>query len=208
MARISRFFLLGLSNFQRGCLDEGQAYRVGASVTFVSTFLLPVLAEFHRAQPKVRFTVEAVQELEIERRLHDLTLDFGIVTRGELSRPLRVAAVVAVDGTLDDLPEAYRTCLYRVVQEALTNCAKHAKAKNVLVTVHGRGNSVEAVIQDDGIGFDTASRSAGLGLVSIQERVQELEGTVRTFSQPAKGTTLRVEIPVKRGEATWAKSAS
>lgn len=156
--------------------------------------------------------MRAIRDLAMGLRpsmLDDLGLAPALEWQGrQFSRHTGVPAVVAVDGTLDDLPEAYRTCLYRVVQEALTNCAKHAKAKNVLVTVHGRGNSVEAVIQDDGIGFDTASRSAGLGLLSIQERVQELEGTVRIFSQPAKGTTLRVEIPVKRGEATWAKSAS
>src|SRR5512137_2303605 len=73
LARISRFFLLGLSNFQRGCLAEGQTYRLGASPTFIRAFLLPVLADPRRLQSGVHFTLEAVTQEEIERRLHDLT---------------------------------------------------------------------------------------------------------------------------------------
>ena len=90
LARISRFFLLGLSNFQRGCLAEGQTYRIGASPTFISVFLLPVLAEPRCVQSGIRFAVEAVLGDEVERRLHDLTLDFGVVTRAAVSRPLQL----------------------------------------------------------------------------------------------------------------------
>ena len=90
LARISRFFLLGLSNFQRGCLAEGQTYRIGASPTFITSFLLPVLADPHCVQSGIRFAVEAVPEDDIERRLHDLTLDFGVVSRPTLSRPLQL----------------------------------------------------------------------------------------------------------------------
>jgi len=90
LARISRFFLLGLSNFQRGCLSEGQTYRIGASPTFIASFLLPVLAEPRCVQSGIRFAVETVLGDEVERRLHDLTLDFGVVTRAEVSRPLQL----------------------------------------------------------------------------------------------------------------------
>jgi len=90
LARISRFFLLGLSNFQRGCLAEGQTYRVGAGPTFITRFLLPILAEPRAAQSGIRFAVEPVLGDEVERRLHDLTLDFGIVTRLAVSRPLQL----------------------------------------------------------------------------------------------------------------------
>ena len=90
LARISRFFLLGLSNFQRGCLAEGQTYRIGGGATFLATFLLPLLAEPVRAKSGIRYSVETVQEEEIERRLHELTLDFGILTRSALSRPLQL----------------------------------------------------------------------------------------------------------------------
>ncbi|MBZ5568475.1 MAG: hypothetical protein LAN64_11560 [Acidobacteriia bacterium] len=156
--------------------------------------------------------MRAIRDLAMGLRpsmLDDLGLAPALEWQGrEFSRHTGVPAVVTVDGTVDDLPETHRTCIYRVVQEALTNCAKHAKAKNVLVSVHGRDKSVEALIQDDGVGFNAASRVGGLGLLGIEERVQELEGTLGIISQLGKGTTLRVQIPVKRGEATWAKSAS
>jgi len=90
LARISRFFLLGLSNFQRGCLAEGQTYRIGGSPTFLATFLMPMLADPSRTKSGIRYSVETVSEEDVERRLHELTLDFGIVTRPALSRPLQV----------------------------------------------------------------------------------------------------------------------
>lgn len=90
LARISRFFLLGLSNFQRGRLAEEQAFRIGASATFLAKFLLPVLAECPPGKAGIRSAVEAADDLEMERRLHDLTLDFGIVTAPTISRPLQL----------------------------------------------------------------------------------------------------------------------
>jgi DNA-binding transcriptional LysR family regulator len=96
LARISRFFLLGLSNFQRGRLAGGQTYRIGASATFLTAILVPALAHTRRAQAGIHFAVEPVAEEDIERRLHDLTLDFGVVSRSELSRPLQLSPLGSV----------------------------------------------------------------------------------------------------------------
>jgi DNA-binding transcriptional LysR family regulator len=90
LARISRFFLLGLSNFQRGCLAEGQTYRIGAGATFIQMFLIPALAQPRLADTDIKYSLETVPDGEIERRLHDLTLDFGMVTAAVLSRPLQL----------------------------------------------------------------------------------------------------------------------
>jgi DNA-binding transcriptional LysR family regulator len=92
LARISRFFMLGLSNFQRGCLAKEQQFRVGASATFIQQFLLPVLAGPSNKE-RVTYSSEAIGIDEIERRLHDLTLDFGITIRDGLSRPLQSRAL-------------------------------------------------------------------------------------------------------------------
>src|SRR5688572_24934468 len=92
LARISRFFLLGLSNFQRGCLAEGQTFRIGASATFIRQFLLPVITN-SLVKIENRFALEVATDDEIERRLHDLTLDFGIVTAIALSRPLQTRSI-------------------------------------------------------------------------------------------------------------------
>src|SRR5438874_13262066 len=85
LARISRFLLMGLSNFQRGCLGEERTYRIGASATFIQVFLLPLLARPQTIQTGIPYAVEALADDIIERRLHELTLDFGIVTNTALS---------------------------------------------------------------------------------------------------------------------------
>lgn len=90
LARISRFFLLGLSNFQRGCLAEEQTFRIGASATFIRQFLLPVVSGTAASKSDTRYIVETISDDEIERRLHDLTLDFGVTVRTTISRPLQL----------------------------------------------------------------------------------------------------------------------
>lgn len=87
LARISRFFMMGLANFQRGCLAEDQTFRIGAGATVGRQFLLPVLAAASR--PAVACTTEVLGEAEMEPRLQDLTLDFGIVGHSAVGRPLQ-----------------------------------------------------------------------------------------------------------------------
>jgi DNA-binding transcriptional LysR family regulator len=90
LARISRFFLLGLSNFQRGCVAEQQTFQIGASATFVERFLLPALSDSRTIKRRTRYVTEVATDDEIERRLHDLTLDFGVIHRPTISRPLQI----------------------------------------------------------------------------------------------------------------------
>lgn len=114
----------------------------------------------------------------------------------EFSRRSGVPVDLEMDGALDRLPDSHRTCVYRVVQEALTNCTRHAQAKNVRVAIHGSECQLSLTIQDDGVGFAPENRSSGLGLIGIEERVRELGGSVAIFSQPQKGTLIRVGIPL------------
>ena len=92
LARISRFFLLGLSNFQRGCLSEDQTFRIAACSTVLHHILTPVLSTLSGPSTN-RYALEAAADNEIERRLHDLTLDFAVVSRVPLSRPLQTKEV-------------------------------------------------------------------------------------------------------------------
>jgi two-component system sensor histidine kinase UhpB len=92
-------------------------------------------------------------------------------------------------------------CLYRVTQEALRNVAKHAEAQQVWVTLTRDGEIVQLSIADDGKGFDltgTRATGAGLGLVSIDERVRLLGGRVDIETQSGGGTRVEVKIPQRR----------
>ncbi len=128
--------------------------------------------------------------------------DLGLVPAIEwqardFSRRAGVTVQVQVDGDLDGLPDAHRTCVFRVVQEALTNCARHAEAHNIRISLHGRDGLLSLVVQDDGVGFGTAtSRGKGLGLIGMEERVGDLGGRLELHSQPRRGTMIRVELPV------------
>ena len=95
------------------------------------------------------------------------------------------------------------TVLYRVIQEALTNVAKHARAKNVEIQLTNVAKIVRCVIRDDGVGFDAASvllckERRGLGLVGIRERLMAVGGTLQIASMVGQGTKLLVEIPVEK----------
>lgn len=130
--------------------------------------------------------------------LDDLGLGPAVEWQGrEFSRRSGIPVTVQIDGTLDELPDSHRTCVFRVVQEALTNSVRHSQARGIRVAIHGRPDAVFLNVQDDGVGI-AASESAGpgLGLIGIQERVRELGGTVTIHSQPNRGTSLRVEIPL------------
>ena len=91
--------------------------------------------------------------------------------------------------------------IYRVVQEALTNVAKHARAEQVRVRVAERGasESIDIEVTDDGVGFDPGERSDGLGLIGMRERVELVGGRIEIDSSPGSGTTLRVDLPARRG---------
>ena len=142
--------------------------------------------------------MRAIRDLAMGLRpsmLDDLGLEAALEWQGrEFSRHTGVPAIVQVNSALDELSESQRTCIYRVVQEALTNCARHANARNVLVSVCNEKNGVVVVVQDDGVGFSPSLRG-GLGLLGIQERVEALDGKLHISSSVGKGTTVKVEIP-------------
>ena len=94
----------------------------------------------------------------------------------------------------DELPDDYKTCIYRVVQEALHNCALHSHASTVRIRVEQQVDRLLLSVQDDGRGFDVRE-TKGLGLLEIQERVTRLSGKCQVHSQPGRGTTLSVELP-------------
>jgi signal transduction histidine kinase len=115
------------------------------------------------------------------------------------STSLHVTVDVAVAAELDsdELPDEHKTCIYRVVQEALHNCARHSRASTVGIRVEQQRDRLLLNIQDDGQGFDVR-HTKGLGLLGIQERVTRLGGRCEVRSQPGHGTSLSVELPVAK----------
>lgn len=112
----------------------------------------------------------------------------------ELSKRTSMDVTVATELDSDDLPDEYKTCIYRVVQEALHNCARHSRATTVRIRVEQHPDRLALIIQDDGQGFDVRQMK-GLGLLGIQERVAQLGGKCSVHSQPGDGTILSVELP-------------
>ena len=104
----------------------------------------------------------------------------------------------AADG-LDRVPHDVALCLYRVAQEALRNIAEHAAAHKAQVTLTSSGEGLELVIADDGQGFDLAEaqRLGGLGLISLDERVRLIGGSLTINTEPQRGTEVRVEVPLE-----------
>ena len=103
------------------------------------------------------------------------------------------------------LPRPVETALYRVVQEALTNVTKHAKASRVVIQIRPKGKLMTCLIDDDGEGFETAAIEAdrnrrGLGLIGMKERLESVGGILQIKSTPGKGTQLLIGVPLTERE--------
>lgn len=151
-------------------------------------------------------TLEAVRKLAVELRpatLDDLGLLAALEAYTESYRSrMPVNVSFSADG-FDDrdgrLPPQIELVLYRVVQEALTNVAKHAKAQDVHVELSRRPEEVIAVVDDNGAGFNVEdmmrSRERGLGLFGMQERLALVRGQLVIDSAPGKGTRIHARVP-------------
>jgi signal transduction histidine kinase len=137
--------------------------------------------------------------------------DFGLQPALEwlardFTRRSNVPVELQITGSLDALTDQHRTCIYRVVQEALTNCVRHARATAIGVIVRARDEHIDVSVSDDGVGLDPSRRAAGFGLRGIEERVRELGGTITLLSAAGQGATLAIKLPVMK-ESTLARAA-
>ncbi len=120
---------------------------------------------------------------------------------------------LTVNGELSNPGEDINITLYRVVQECLTNIAKHAQARHAAILLdvvddyRGAGNNgdkrqvIHLVIRDDGVGINAESRPSGLGLIGMRERVEALNGRFSVYSKPGAGTTVSVELSLTPAES-------
>ena len=169
--------------------DVNEPEAILAGVDELSHIADSVLENLHRLAVDLRpasldhlgLVVALRQHVSALRRKHDLSIDFEAVG-------------------FDDkrLPSVVETNLYRIVQEALTNVARHAKATRVGVFLEQHSDKVVVVVIDNGIGFDPVAVSAQdgrLGLVGIRERAEMLSGTLTVESAAGAGTVVSVEVP-------------
>lgn len=106
---------------------------------------------------------------------------------------------VELEGEFVGLDEPRRTCVYRVVQEALTNCAKHAQASKVRIVLHESPNELVLTVQDNGKGA-SPDKNDGIGLLGMRERIEEFGGEFSIVTAPGAGMLVRANLPTARIE--------
>ncbi len=151
-------------------------------------------------------TLEGVRRLAIDLRppmLDDLGLEAALQAHvQDFSHRWPIKATFT-SSRMGRLPPEVELVLYRIVQEALTNVAKHAKASRVEARLTRRGRTLRMLIEDDGCGFDVeaakGSRESGLGLFGMEERLALIGGTLKVDSAMGRGTRISAEVPLPRG---------
>lgn len=190
---------------------------IGQVLTAVSTNLQTIQLSSDAATLAERLNESVGLVDEALRQIRDLSLDlrpsmlddFGLVPALEwfVDRQAQrsgFSAELAVEPAELRMPPNLETTVFRVAQIALTNVARHAQATHVCVALRQDAAELELLIRDDGIGFDVAaaleraSRGATFGLLSMQERVRLVGGTLEIESTPGMGTEIRVRLPVER----------
>jgi two-component system, NarL family, sensor histidine kinase DevS len=173
--------LLGLSS-----LGETTDESARASIESLRELVVATLQDVRRLAVELR--PAALDDFGLAAALERLTDNFSEHT----------GIGVELESGLGDarLPSDLETVLYRVVQEALTNVVKHARAEHVSIVLRRSDGVVTAVIEDDGRGLPDARSEGGLGLVGMRERVALVKGRLRIESSANAGTTLLVEVPL------------
>jgi len=191
-------------------LHDDLSQRLAALGMEVSTLLQPSVRSPDPLPERIRALSTRINGLAedvhaMSRRLHPAILDeLGLEAALKeeclgFSAQLGVPAHFESEGVPAPLPEDVSLCLYRVAQESLRNIAKHASATSVRVALLGAEGGLTLRIEDTGNGFDLneVKGKGGLGLISMEERARLVNGKLTIKSQPGKGTTVEVFVPLK-----------
>jgi signal transduction histidine kinase len=164
---------------------------------------LPAIApeakeQIDRMKSVAERTFQSVRNISLLLRpsmLDDLGLAAALEWQGrEVSRNSEIEVDVQTGNLSEDLPDEYKICIYRFVQEALHNAVRHSAARTATVTVEQSPNRIVVQVKDNGRGFDSR-RTRGLGLLGMEERVKRLGGTFAVISAPQQGTTVTAGLP-------------
>jgi signal transduction histidine kinase len=142
-------------------------------------------------------TVRDIALLLRPSMLDDLGLVAALEWQGrEVSRRSEMEVTVESENVSDTLPDEYKVCVYRLVQEALNNAVRHARARNARVRVVQNQNRIAIEVGDDGRGFQP-ERARGLGILGMEERVKRLGGTLTVDSAPGRGAAIKADLPLR-----------
>jgi signal transduction histidine kinase len=170
----------------------------------------PLRNRVDRVRELVECSVAMVRNMALLLRpsmLDDLGLSAALQWQAnQVSRSTGLRIEIAVDDLPGELPEEHKICIFRVVQEALNNVCRHANASSVELAMMVLDGMVSVIIRDDGRGF-VNSRRTGLGLIGMQERVEGLGGSLVIHSDPGKGTSIDVSLPLPRRAAVGRATA-
>ncbi len=157
-------------------------------------------------------------EREIRQVAHDLNSDVFCATNSfnnlleSLFQEQKLITSATIHTQIDQgiewegLDSATKMNLYRIIQEALSNCHKYAQANNIFLTIDKPEDTIHIVINDDGIGFDMKKQIKGIGLKNMNERIKTIGGTIDILAEKGKGTTIIVnlapnnQLPITHGK--------
>jgi signal transduction histidine kinase len=213
--------LLGEQEAERARIARELHDDIGQQLTILSIELdglrsdqlpVPGAERLSRAMETTQGISTSVRELS--HRLHPSKLGLiGLVAaldnlRRDLSPP-HLSIAFRHRNVPAKMDQSIAQCVFRVAQEALGNAVKHSAAGHISVDLTGGPSSLALTITDDGKGFDvTGPSNAGLGLISMRERVESVGGVLEIHSTSASGTRLEVAIPIHASESALAAIAS
>jgi signal transduction histidine kinase len=160
-------------------------------------------AQISRIKSAAEGAVKSIRDMALLLRppmLDDLGLVPALEWQGrEVSRRGDMEVDVHSENVSEQLADDVKVCIYRLVQEALNNAARHSAAHHATVSVVQTAEKIQVEISDDGKGF-AAERVRGMGILGMEERVKRLGGTLGIKSTPGSGTTVKAELPLHRAE--------
>jgi signal transduction histidine kinase len=162
----------------------------------------------HLSHAQSRITEISKDVQALSHRLHSSKLDYLGLTAAarsfckELSDQAEVEVQFSYSGVPSSMPKELALCLFRVLQEALQNAIKYSGVRVFRVNLLGSPHDVELTVSDDGIGFDETEwfSRQGIGLISMRERLQMVDGIFDIRTHPGGGTTISARVPLQRAE--------
>ncbi|WP_223067585.1 sensor histidine kinase [Paenibacillus caui] len=170
--------------------------------------------DFDKAQRQVALIEEMASVAQSEMRalllhLRPVYLDGKDLTQGVEDLVRELKAKVPMDITLEmdrdlKLVKGIENHLFRIIQEAMSNTLRHAKADKMEIRIFKRAEAVRVILRDNGVGFELdEAKQTSYGISNMQERVREIGGSVQFITAPGKGTRIEITVPLLMEEGAW-----